>query len=66
MSHLSYLAKLLDGVDVEWKKLADVFQLKNGYTPSKSKKEFWENGTVPWFRMDDIRQNGQILTRPKF
>ncbi|ENY7400115.1 restriction endonuclease subunit S [Vibrio vulnificus] len=61
MSTLSYLEKLLDGVDVEWKKLADVFQLKNGYTPSKSKKEFWENGTVPWFRMDDIRENGQIL-----
>lgn len=61
MSHLSYMEKLLDGVEVEWKKLADVFQLKNGYTPSKSKKEFWENGTVPWFRMDDIRENGQIL-----
>ncbi|NCT48774.1 MAG: restriction endonuclease subunit S [Paraglaciecola sp.] len=61
MSNLSYLEKLLDGVEVEWKKLADVFQLKNGYTPSKSKKEFWENGTVPWFRMDDIRENGQIL-----
>ena len=61
MSHFSYLEKLLDGVEVEWKKLADVFQLKNGYTPSKSKKEFWENGTVPWFRMDDIRENGQIL-----
>jgi type I restriction enzyme S subunit len=55
------MEKLLDGVEVEWKKLADVFQLKNGYTPSKSKKEFWENGTVPWFRMDDIRENGQIL-----
>ncbi|GHZ88355.1 restriction endonuclease subunit S [Vibrio cholerae] len=61
MNHLSYMEKLLDGVEVEWKKLADVFQLKNGYTPSKSKKEFWENGTVPWFRMDDIRENGQIL-----
>lgn len=61
MRQVNYLEKLLDGVDVEWKKLADVFQLKNGYTPSKSKKEFWENGTVPWFRMDDIRENGQIL-----
>ena len=40
MNHLSYMEKLLDGVEVEWKKLADIFQLKNGYTPSKSKKEF--------------------------
>tara|TARA_R110001606_G_scaffold397194_1_gene572920 strand:+ start:25 stop:1194 length:1170 start_codon:yes stop_codon:yes gene_type:complete len=61
MSHLGYMEKLLDGVEVEWKKLSEIFNLKNGYTPSKSKKEFWENGQIPWFRMDDIRENGQIL-----
>lgn len=52
---------LMKDMPVEWTAVAEIFQLKNGYTPSKSKKEFWENGTVPWFRMDDIRQNGQIL-----
>ena len=58
---MSYLEKLLDGAGVEWKTVSELFDLKNGYTPSKSKKEFWEGGTIPWFRMDDIRQNGQIL-----
>ncbi|HHB1579799.1 TPA: restriction endonuclease subunit S, partial [Vibrio parahaemolyticus] len=61
MSNLGFMEKLLDGVDIEWKSLTDIFQLKNGYTPSKSKKEFWESGTVPWFRMDDIRERGNIL-----
>ena len=61
MSQLSYMEKLLDGVDVEWKDISEIFHLKNGYTPSKSKTEFWENGNIPWFRMDDIRENGQIL-----
>lgn len=61
MSDVSFMEKLLEGVEVEWKPLSEVFNLKNGYTPSKSKKEFWENGNVPWFRMDDIRLNGQIL-----
>ena len=41
--------------------VAELFHLKNGYTPSKSKKEFWEDGSIPWFRMDDIRQSGRIL-----
>jgi len=41
--------------------LSKVFNLRNGYTPSKTKKEFWENGDIPWFRMDDIRENGRIL-----
>lgn len=61
MSQLNYMDKLLDGVKVEWKEISEIFHLKNGYTPSKSKTEFWENGDIPWFRMDDIRENGQIL-----
>ncbi|MBQ3657336.1 MAG: restriction endonuclease subunit S [Bacteroidales bacterium] len=39
-----------------------IFVMKNGYTPSKSNPKFWENGTIPWFRMEDIRQNGTILS----
>ncbi|MGD3028220.1 restriction endonuclease subunit S, partial [Escherichia coli] len=48
-------------VEVEWLPLSKVFNLRNGYTPSKTKKEFWANGDIPWFRMDDIRENGRIL-----
>lgn len=58
---MSYLQKLLDGADVEWKLLGEVCDIKNGYTPSKDNRHFWENGTVPWFRMEDIRTNGRIL-----
>lgn len=61
MSELSYLEKLMDGVEVEWLPLSKVFNLRNGYTPSKTKKEFWANGDIPWFRMDDILENGRIL-----
>ncbi|WP_023270808.1 restriction endonuclease subunit S [Acinetobacter gyllenbergii] len=61
MSNTDFMQKLLDGAQVEWKAVSEIFHLKNGYTPSTSKKEFWENGSVPWFRMDDIRENGQIL-----
>jgi restriction modification system DNA specificity domain protein len=46
---------------VEWKALDEIFTIRNGYTPSKAKQEFWTNGTIPWFRMDDIRENGGIL-----
>lgn len=61
MSGLSYLEKLLDGFEVEWLPISKIFNLKNGYTPSKSNKKYWENGDIPWFRMDDIRENGRIL-----
>lgn len=42
-------------------KLKDIFFTRNGYTPSKRVASYWENGTIPWFRMEDIRTNGHIL-----
>ncbi|MGL2543633.1 restriction endonuclease subunit S, partial [Helicobacter pylori] len=46
---------------VGFKTLEEVFEIKNGYTPSKNNPEFWKNGTIPWFRMEDLRENGRIL-----
>ena len=57
----TFLEKLLNGAEVEWKTLDEIFHLKNGYTPSKGVKEYWENGSIPWFRMEDIRENGRVL-----
>ncbi len=50
-----------DDDSVEWKTLEDIFELRNGYTPSKANSEFWTDGTIPWFRMEDIRDKGRIL-----
>lgn len=49
------------GDEVEWKALGEVFTLRNGYTPSKANEEYWENGTIPWFRMEDLRLGSSIL-----
>lgn len=46
---------------VTWMKMSEVFEIRNGYTPSKANPEFWKNGNIPWYRMEDIRQNGRIL-----
>ncbi|MBH9981382.1 restriction endonuclease subunit S [Bartonella sp. B10834G6] len=56
------LEKLLKGAEVEWKPIDEIFTLRNGYTPSKSVKEYWIGGTVPWFRMEDLRAGERILT----
>lgn len=47
---------------IQWKTMGEVFEMRNGYTPSKSNNSFWDNGTIPWFRMEDIRENGRILS----
>ena len=46
---------------IQWVTFNEVFEMRNGYTPSKSNLSFWEGGTIPWFRMEDIRENGRIL-----
>lgn len=50
-----------DDCNWEWKTLGEIFELRGGYTPSKNNPAFWEGGTIPWFRMEDIRLNGRIL-----
>ena len=61
MSKLDELIKKLCPNGVEYKTLGEIFDTRNGYTPSTKNSEFWENGTIPWFVMDDIRKNGHIL-----
>ena len=46
---------------VVWKELKEVFDTRNGYTPSTTNESFWEGGNIPWFKMEDIRDKGGIL-----
>jgi type I restriction enzyme S subunit len=49
--------------DIEFLELQEIFTMKNGYTPSTTNVNYWKNGTIPWFRMEDIRANGRILSK---
>lgn len=62
MTKLELLIKKLCPDGVEYKELHEIFNTRNGYTPSKSNSEFWTNCCIPWFRMEDIRENGNILS----
>lgn len=46
-------------------RLRFVCELRNGYTPSKANPDFWENGVIPWYRMEDIRESGRKLNAAK-
>ena len=50
-------------IDGSWKtrRLRHVCKFRNGYTPSKNVAAYWDNGTIPWFRMEDIRLHGRKL-----
>ena len=54
-------------IPVQWNnlRLRFVCEFRNGYTPSKANPEFWEDGTIPWYRMEDIRDFGRKLDEAK-
>ncbi len=59
-----YRDQLLDlegKLGVVMKTLGELCVIKNGYTPSTKEPSYWENGTLPWFTLEDIRKNGRIL-----
>jgi restriction endonuclease S subunit len=43
-------------------KLGEVVELFNGSTPLKTNKNYWVNGDVPWFTVDDLRKQGKYIT----
>ncbi len=52
-------------IDPDWPMVAlgEVCDIFNGSTPSRKKAEYWKNGTIPWFTVDDIRKNGRIIRK---
>lgn len=46
-------------------KLGEVCDIINGSTPLRSNKEFWDDGDVPWFTIDDIREQGRSIKSTK-
>ena len=61
MSRLAELIEELCPDGVEFRRLDELFATRNGYTPSRSDMSAWDSYDIPWFRMEDIRENGGIL-----
>lgn len=62
MSRIEELIAELAPDGVRHLDVAELFDVKNGYTPSKSNPSFWTDGSIPWFRMEDLRANGGVLS----
>lgn len=59
-----YREKLLlfDEHEAGFMKIKDLFDTKNGYTPSTKNPDFWTDKGIPWVKMEDIRENGTVLS----
>ena len=39
---------------IEWRTIGDIFETYSGGTPTKSNKEYYEGGTIPWLRSGEV------------
>ena len=42
-------------MNMEYKRLGDLCNIVSGGTPSRSKEEYWKNGTIPWIKIGNIK-----------
>lgn len=45
--------KLPEGWEIQ--RLGEIAKVISGGTPSRSKPEYWENGTIPWLKISDLK-----------
>lgn len=46
----------------KWYRIGELFNIVNGFTPLKSNPEFWTDGDIPWFTIDDVHRQGRFIS----
>lgn len=50
-----FIEQILWDENIPKVKLGDLFEIASGGTPSRRKNEFWDNGTIPWVKISDMK-----------
>ena len=56
MNNMSFMEKLLDGVEMEWKPLGEVGEFTYGYAAKAQ-----DSGSARFIRISDININGRLI-----
>ena len=48
-----------------WSRLSSMCSIVNGFTPLRSESRFWDCGTINWFTVEDIKNQGEIIYSTK-
>jgi hypothetical protein len=60
----NYRGAVLDQGKNKWhvEQLGELCDIRNGSTPSKANPAYWAEGTIPWFTIVDMREQGWEIT----
>lgn len=59
--------EMLTNIPENWRLIeADtIIEIRNGFTPKRTVTEFWDKQEIPWFTVEDINEQGHIITYTK-
>lgn len=46
----------------KWYRIGELFDIVNGFTPLKSNPDFWMDGKIPWFTIEDVHKQGRFIS----
>ena len=58
LSYDRYVSQKKKNIETEYIKIGDCCNIYNGSTPRKTNELFWKDGDIPWFTIEDIREQG--------
>ena len=47
----------------EWKKIGDIVNIINGFTPLRTETSFWDKPEINWFTIEDMRIQGHFINK---
>ena len=59
------LTKAFSNTAWEKKRLGDICRITSGGTPSRTNKDYWENGDIPWVKTTEL-QNNELKSTEEF
>lgn len=59
--------EMLSNIPENWRliEIDTIIEIRNGFTPKRTVTEFWDKQEIPWFTVEDINEQGHIITYTK-
>jgi len=58
-----YSIELIENKNFDYEEIGQCCKVLNGSTPKRSDDSFWNEGSVPWMTIDDLRKNGPVVKK---
>ncbi len=60
-----FIEQIINDESIPKVELGEIFDISSGGTPTRSKSEYWDHGTIPWVKISDMKSMYLDVTEEK-